>query len=271
MQRRETPQREMQQREIQAALHEARIAVRYQPIVRLADRAVVALEALARLAHPVDGLVAAGRFVPQIELAGLSSQLTDQVAGSIFTDLAGADPTLLDLVVGINIPLDLLLLPGTLDRLEAGRDAAGVAAERLVIELTESQPVEDAAALGRTLERVRRAGYGAVIDDVAPAMTWVAALLDLPFTGLKLDAGLVRASGQDPAFRGFVGDITTAARQRGLIVTAEGVEDPAGWERMCAAGANLAQGYMVGCAMTAGALPAWRAGWDHPVSRAATC
>ncbi len=259
----------MQEREIHSALHEARIAARYQPIVRLADRTAVALEALARLCHPVHGLVPAGRFVPQIELAGLSRQLTDQVAALIFDDLAGADPAILDLAVGINIPLDLLLLPCTLDRLEAGRDAAGVAAERLVIELTESQPVEDAAALGRTLERVRRAGYGVVIDDVGPAMTYVHALLDLPFTGLKLDAGLVRACGQDTALCGFAGDMVAAGRRRGLVVTAEGVEDPAAWERMRGLGADLVQGYLVGHAMTPAALPAWRAEWDRPSARSA--
>jgi EAL domain-containing protein (putative c-di-GMP-specific phosphodiesterase class I) len=259
----------MQEREIHSALDEARIAARYQPIVRLVDRAPVALEALARLRHPVHGLVSAGRFVPQIELAGLSRQLTDQVAASIFADLAAADPALLDLVVGINIPLDLLLLPGTLDRLDAGRDAAGVAAARLAIELTESQPVEDAPALGRTLERVRRAGYGVVIDDVAPAMTWVDSLLDLPFTGLKLDASLVRGWARNATACDYAGRIVAAAHRRGLIVTAEGVEDRATWARMADLGADQVQGYLVGRAMTAAALPAWRAAWDRSPVRAA--
>lgn len=254
----------MQPREIQSALRDARIAARYQPIVRLADRAAVALEALARLRHPVHGLVAADRFVPQIELAGLSRDLTDQVSAAIFSDFAAADPAIGDLGIGINIPLDLLLVPCTLDRLEAGRDAAGLAAERLAIELTESQPVEDLAALGRCLERVRRAGYRAVIDDVAPAMTYVASLLDLPFTGLKLDAGVIRAAGQDAAAWGFASEIVAAARRHSMVVIAEGVEDQAGWELVCDLGADQAQGYLVGEAMAAAALPAWRAGWDQP-------
>ncbi len=260
----------MQRREIQAALFEARIGARYQPIVRLADRAAVALEALARLRHPVRGLVAAGRFVPQIERAGLSRELTDQIAASIFADLAVASPAIGDLEVGINIPLDLLLHPATLDRLEAGRAAAGVAVGRLVIELTESQPVEDPAALGRTLERVRRAGYGVMIDDVGPAMTYVAGLLDLPFTGLKLDAGLLRAAGRDPAAHAFAAGIVAAAARRGLVVVAEGVEDPAGWERARALGADRAQGYLMGRAMPGALLPDWRAGWERPASGAAT-
>jgi EAL domain-containing protein (putative c-di-GMP-specific phosphodiesterase class I) len=254
----------MQSREIHAALREARIAARYQPIVRLADRAAVALEALARLTDPVHGLVAAHRFVSQIELAGLAGDLTDQVAAAIFNDLTTADPVIEDLGVGINIPLDLLLHPGTLDRLEAGRRAAGMAAERLAIELTESQPVENPVALGRSLERVRRAGYRAVIDDVGPAMTYVTALLDLPFTGLKLDGGLIRAAAQDAAARGFASRIVAAARRHGMVVTAEGVEDEAAWDLVRDLGADQAQGYLMGEAMPATALPAWRAGWDYP-------
>ncbi|MDE2583501.1 MAG: EAL domain-containing protein, partial [Rhodospirillales bacterium] len=252
----------MQPPEIHSALRDARIAARYQPIVRLADRAAVAVEALARLWHPVHGLVGADRFVPQIELAGLSRVLTDLVAASIFADLAEADPAILDLTVGINIPLDLLLLPGTLDRLDAGRDAAGLAASRLAIELTESQPVENPARLGRTLERVRAAGYGVLIDDAGPAMTYVMSLLDLPFTGLKLDAGLVHASARDAEARRFADHVVAGAKRHGLAVTAEGVEDQAGWDHAVALGADQAQGYLSGSAMPAAALPGWRAVWD---------
>ena len=256
----------MQPRDIQSALREARIGAGYQPIVRLADRAAVAVEALARLRHPIYGLVLAGQFVPQLEQAGLSRELTDLVAASIFADLAAADPAIRDLEVAINIPLDLLLCPATLDRLEVGRAAAGVAAERMAIELTESQPVTDPRALGRTLERVRRAGYGVVIDDVGPAMTYVAVLLDLPFTGLKLDAGLLRAAGRDPVAGRFAAGIVAAARQRGLVVIAEGVEDQEGWERAHNLGADHAQGYLMGRAMPTALLPAWRAGWDRPAA-----
>ncbi len=251
----------MQVREIEAALSSAWIEPRYQPIVRLGDGLPVAVEALARLNHPSLGLLGAGRFVPQIELAGLAGELTEQIAATTFTDIAAVDPGPAGLVVGINIPLDLLLLPSTLARLEARREAAGLEPARVVVELTESQPVEDIDRLARVLEQLRRTGYGAVIDDVVPAMAYLPKLLDLPFTGLKLDGGLVRMTGQSATAHRFAAAIVAAARRFGLTVTAEGIEDSADWDRMLSLGADQAQGFLVAEAMEAANLPAWRLLW----------
>ena len=251
----------MQVREIKAALSSAWIEPRYQPIVRLGDGLPVAVEALARLNHPSLGLLGAGRFVPQIELAGLAGELTEQIAATTFTDIAAVDPGPAGLVVGINIPLDLLLLPSTLARLEARREAAGLEPTRVVVELTESQPVEDIDRLARVLEQLRRTGYGAVIDDVVPAMAYLPKLLDLPFTGLKLDGGLVRMTGQSATALRFAAAIVAAAHRYGLTVTAEGIEDSADWARMLDLGADQAQGFLVAEAMEAASLPAWRLLW----------
>ncbi|MDE2007046.1 MAG: EAL domain-containing protein [Rhodospirillales bacterium] len=247
--------------EIDAALCHARIEARFQPIVRIADRAPVALEALARIDDPVHGVIAAERFVPQIERAGRADDLTDQVVASIFADLARGLPAMEGLRVGINLPLDLLLRPDTLARLEAAREAAGIAAALIVIELTENQQVEDAAALGRALEAYRRAGFGAAIDDVGPAMRWVDRLLDLPFTGLKLDGAIVALAGEEPAIGDFAAGIVAAARRRDMRVTAEGVEDAPAWRQAVALGADQAQGFLIGPVLRAEALAPWRARW----------
>lgn len=263
----------MQAREIKAALQGAWIEPRYQPIVRLTDSVVVAVEALARLNHPSLGLLGAGRFVPQIELAGFAGELTEQIAASTFADLAAVDPGVEGLAAGINVPLDLLLLPRTLERLEARREAAGLAPGRVVVELTESQPVKEISRLGRVLERVRRAGYGVVIDDVVPAMTNLPALLDLPFTGLKLDGGLVRAAGRSATAHRSAAAIIGAAKRHAMTVTAEGIEDGADWACMRSLGADQAQGFLVAEAMGAANLPAWLGAWaasPHPELAAAT-
>ena len=252
----------MQPRDLHAALDPSRIEARFQPIVRMSDRVPVALEALARIDHPELGLVMADRFVPQLEQAGLGRDLTDQVAASTVAALARDLPWLADLSIGINLPLDLLVCAGTLERLAALRDAAGVAPGRLALELTETQPVDDPVALGRALERARRAGFETVIDDVGPAMHWVEALLDLPFTGLKLDAALLAPDA--PA--AFAGAIVARAHRCGLVVTAEGIEDAGDWARARALGADRGQGFAIGPALTAAALQDWRMAWAEPVA-----
>lgn len=252
----------MDRGELRAALADGLLEMRYQPIVRLDTGAPVGLEALARLNHPVLGIILPGLFVPQIEDAGLAAELTDRVAGTAFAEMAGTSLAPLGLSIGINLPLDVLLVPAALERLDAQRRAAGLEPGQIVIELTESQPVSDLAGLRAATERVRAAGYRAVIDDIAPSVPLVAELMDLPFTGLKLDKELVQAVPESHAARGFVTGAIAAAVARGLTVIAEGVEDGATWRQMRAMGAHQAQGFLVARPLMAAEVPGWMAAWD---------
>jgi EAL domain-containing protein (putative c-di-GMP-specific phosphodiesterase class I) len=253
----------MQLTELRAALAAGMIVTLYQPIVRLADRVPTGLEALARLVHPQYGTLMPDDFVPQIEAAGLAPQLTDAVAARTFADLASPALAPLGLEVSVNFPLDVLLVPDALLRLEAQRAAKGIAANRVVIELTESRPVADTVALGHALTRLRDAGYGVMIDDVGPAVPQLAELIDLPFTGLKFDKDVVQQIAGAPATREFAARIIEAARQRGLTVVAEGVEDLATWRLMQTMGAELAQGFLVARPLPPDAVPTWLADWSR--------
>ena len=255
----------MHQTELHEALSSATIELRYQPIVRIADRRPVALEALARLNHPIHGMLPPGAFVPQLEDAGLAAHLTDVVVGRALTDMASPLLRSHAFDISLNFPLDVLLVPEALRRLDAQRRAAGIPAERVVIELTESKPVEDLPLLAHVLERLRGDGYRVSIDDVSPSMNRIPDLLDLPFTGVKLDKDVVQAVHTAPAIRAFAQRIIDRARARQLSVVAEGVEDIATWQRMHALGVDLAQGFLVARPLPPAAVPIWlEAWWNQP-------
>jgi EAL domain-containing protein (putative c-di-GMP-specific phosphodiesterase class I) len=245
--------------ELTAALKGAMIEARYQPIIRIADRRPVGLEALARLNHPVFGTLLPDRFVPQIEDAGLAAELTGLVSARAFADLAGPFLAKRDLRMSVNFPLDVLLQPAALDRLEEQRNAAGLAADRIVIELTESRPVQDFPMLRRSLERLRTLGYGAAIDDVGPAVPRLAPLLKLPFTSLKLDKDLVQQVSVSSKVRTFMATTIAQARARGLTVVAEGVETEEIWQQMRDLGADEVQGFLAARPLPVAAVPIW---WD---------
>jgi EAL domain-containing protein (putative c-di-GMP-specific phosphodiesterase class I) len=252
--------------ELTAALKGAMIETRYQPIIRIADRRPVGLEALARLNHPERGTLPPDRFVPQIENAGLAAELTGLVSARAFADLAG--PFLMErgLWMSVNFPLDVLLQPAALDRLDEQRIAAGLAADHIVIELTESRPVDDTAMLRRSLERLRGLGYGAAIDDVGPAVPRLAPLLELPFTSLKLDKDLVQQVNDSAEICAFLAATIVQAKAHGLSVVAEGVETEAIWDRMCDLGADEVQGFLAARPLPVGAVPIW---WDAWMGKAA--
>jgi EAL domain-containing protein (putative c-di-GMP-specific phosphodiesterase class I) len=247
--------------ELRDALAGAMIETRYQPIVRLADREPIALEALVRLNHPTRGTLSADEFVPQIEAHGLAAQLTDLVADRALSDMAGPLLSGRGFEITLNFPLDVLLVPEALQSLDARRRAVGIPAGQVIIELTESKPVEDLAALRTVLERLRGDGYRVSIDDVSPTVPRVGELLDLPFTSIKLDKDVVQHLGGPRAMLDFAQRMVAAAQARGLTVVAEGVEDVATWRRVQALGVHLAQGFLVARPLPAAAVPIWLDAW----------
>jgi EAL domain-containing protein (putative c-di-GMP-specific phosphodiesterase class I) len=259
--------RTMDAAELRAALQGTMIETRYQPIIRIVDRRPIGLEALARLNHPERGTLLPDRFVPQIEDAGLGAELTGLVSARAFADLAGPFLAGRNLRMSVNFPLDVLLQPVALDRLEEHRIAAGLAASQIVIELTESRPVDDIPTLRRSLERLRGLGYGAAIDDVGPAVLRLAPLLDLPFTSLKLDKEPVQRVAEQPMVQRFLAKTIAQAKARGLTVVAEGVETEAIWEHMRDLGADEVQGFLAARPLPVAAVPIW---WDAWTGQAAS-
>lgn len=247
--------------ELRSVLDGAMIETRYQPIIRIADRQPVGLEALARLNHPEKGTMLPDRFVPQLEDAGLAGELTRLVSAQAFADLAGPILGHRGLCMAVNFPLDVLLLPAALDKLEEQRAAFGLGAGQVAIELTESRPVEDFTQLGRSLEHLRRLGYRVAIDDVGPAVPRLEPLLELPFTCLKLDKELVQRIGLCADDHGFVARTIEQAKMRGLFVVAEGVETESIWSEVARMGADAAQGFLAARPLPVAAVPAWWEAW----------
>lgn len=247
--------------ELTDALHQARIQTRYQPIVRMSDGHPVGLEVLARLELPKYGFLLPDRFVPQIEDVGLAWPLTQAVITRAFADWGAGRLGSFGLTLAVNFSLDVLLIPEALAWMETRRRQAGLPAERIVIELTESRPVSELARLRHAISILRGIGYGLAIDDVGPQLRDHHSLLDLQFTSLKLDKELVTDSGTMPEVRGFLTETIASARAANLTIVAEGVENPDLWKRMRDLGVDQAQGYLIARPLLATTVPLWYHDW----------
>jgi len=246
-----------------AGMQRGEITVRFQPIVRMRDRQPVMLEALARWERPGAAL-GANDFVPMAERAGLATQLTAAVARRALGDFAACAGAR-TLRVSCNIPLAELLQPGLPAWLAATVRAARLRPTSVLLELTESTVVRDIDMLRRALRRLARIGFGVLLDDLA-LDDGRGHLLNLPFTGVKLDRALVLAMPADHRARAAVRRIVRVAHMRGMLVIAEGVTDPHVWRAASAAGCNLAQGFGVGRPLPIASLPAWVSAWQAAAS-----
>ena len=245
--------------QIAPMLQDGSLRVRFQPIVRMADRAVIGFELLARLNRPTCGTIPPGRFVPLVEQLGLGLALTRGVVG---TGLA-ALPSLAGGSIAVNLPLDVLVKAETVAIIAELIGAAGVPAAKVIIELTESQRVTDVPGLERAVGHWRDAGFRLAIDDAGRGVPNHRALFRLPFDFVKLDKSVVRQALRSAPARTYLTRTVTAARRENLSIIAEGLEEPAAWDMLAQLDVDAAQGFLIGRPLPLGAVPAWRAGWER--------
>ena len=212
--------------DLRAALAEDRLEIHYQPIIALASGAVTGLEALARWRHPDRGDVPPGRFVPVAERAGIAAQLDRWVLRRALREMgglrhAGAVPR--EAVLAVNVSARNLG-DVSLDELLRWAEQAGVPAQQVSLEITETAIMQDPAAAVALLGRLRQQGFRVAIDDFGTGYSSLAYLRDLPITTLKIDRSFVADITSSEDALAIVVSIFDLGRAVGVDVVAEGVE-----------------------------------------------
>jgi EAL domain-containing protein (putative c-di-GMP-specific phosphodiesterase class I)/ActR/RegA family two-component response regulator len=233
----------------------------FQPKVNRKDGDLAGVECLARWQHPADGLVFPDQFVPLAERTGLIDDLTQAVLEQALRQARTWQDAGLRLDIAVNVSMANLL---ALDfpNLVAGLLATtGIAPERLVLEVTESQLMRDRVVSLDILTRLRLKHVGLSIDDFGTGHSSLAQLRDVPFSELKIDRGFVHGAVGDPALQAMFDASLGIARQLGLKTVAEGVEDTDDWLYIRGTDCDMIQGYLVGRPMPGPDLPGWRADW----------
>ncbi len=241
-----------------AGLDRGALLVRYQPVVDIATRRLVMVEALSRwrgspMAHGPDS------FVPQLERAGLSRALAVAVVSRSAQDFGTLAPRL-GIRVSVNVSLDQLLQRDLPLWIARARATGGLPARALGVELTENMPVRDLSTLHRAIRHMNDAGQEVYLDDLTLDDGRLA-LTRLPFAGIKLDKGLVMSLPDSARARQFVLNVVRHADRAGQMVTAEGVADERLWHAVSSLGVHRAQGFWVGRPLPHAVLPAWRRSW----------
>lgn len=240
-------------RALPGAIERGELFLEYQPIVDLAGGGVQAMEALVRWNHPVLGLLGPDRFVPVAEESGSIVALGRWVLRRAVLD-AATWPKTRDgrpLAVAVNVAVRQIREPGLRDDLILALDAAGLGAERLHLEITETAVMESGEQGRPALETLRALsalGARIVIDDFGTGYSNLAYLHRLPAHALKIDASFVAAlptSGGPGRETGeaIVNSLISVAHACGMTVTAEGVETRTQAARLRRLGAEAAQGY----------------------------
>ena len=134
----------------------------------------------------------------------------------------------------------------------------------VVLEITESLLMADAARGLGVLARLRLKGFGQSIDDFGTGYSSLAQLSQVPFTELKIDQGFVAGVHAQPRKRAVVEASLDLARKLNLETVAEGVETTEDWQALAALGCDAAQGFLISPAVPGEELVATISRWRRP-------
>jgi EAL domain-containing protein (putative c-di-GMP-specific phosphodiesterase class I) len=248
-----------------SALFDHGLTMFLQPMVDLQTGQVYGVEALARLRLDDGSLVLPGQFLPWFGHAELTRLLRGGFDQSL-QHLARCDAQGIRLNLNINMPLEVLLQPDCAARVAAALHAARISPDRVAFELLENAEFDDPQRRDDAVRALAATGVRLAMDDLGSGYSSLLRLRTLPFHTVKIDQGLVREAGRDPArVIGFIGALVQLAQSLGLWVVVEGLETPDLVEAAMLLGADAGQGYALARPMPAAQLADWVRNFRYPL------
>ncbi|MEH3086115.1 MAG: EAL domain-containing protein [Xylophilus ampelinus] len=224
-----------QSQRIGQVIQQDRLSIVYQPIVHVESGRTAGWECLARF--PLDPQRAPDLWFREALDIGWGPQLEGFAMRKALQTLARFPA---DTYLAVNASPALVLS----DELASAFE--GVPMERVVLEITEHEVVEDYDALIRALAPWRMRGLRIAIDDAGAGYASMRHTLNLQPDYIKLDMSLTRDIDHDPRRRALATALIAFANAIGSTITAEGVETAAELDQLRALGATKVQGYFLG-------------------------
>jgi len=247
--------------------------VAYQPIVRLADGALIGFEALVRWKHPQRGLLMPSAFIGVAETSGLITDIDRWMIKAAcqhadrWTEQFGNGAAPL---VHINCTQRTFLDTSLGDYVARMLDASQFPPERIALEITEREIVEDMDRLVEVMRRVKQQNLHLCIDDFGVKYSSLGVLQQLPVDTIKVDRSFIQRIDGSGTNQEIVQMMADLAKRMGLSLVAEGIETLEQLTTLQRLGYPLGQGHLVArpldpedaTACIAGKRP-WMTHWDH--------
>ncbi len=215
----------------------------FQPIVSVRSGRISGVESLLRWSHPEIGMISPGSFIPVAEEMGEIGKMGNWVLNDSLRTVSNWPGFAPECVVNINVSGRQLGLPGYAQTVIKSIENAGMAPERVKLEVTESALMAESDRGMKVLRALEEAGLQLAIDDFGTGYSSFKILLSFPFDTLKIDRSFVSRIESDTRNRKIVGTITMMAHDVGMDVVAEGVETESEFAAVAEQGVDFVQGY----------------------------
>ena len=232
--------------EIRRAIEQGEFELFYQPQIRLADQALVGLEALLRWRHPTEGLLPPIRFIAAIESGSFAAEVGQWVMATACAYAVELRKVLPDLMMGVNLFgaqfQNGQLATNVMEVLHATK----LPPEALEIEITENIILAHDELVLEPLRILHQLGVSIAFDDFGTGYASLSLLKRYPLTRLKIDRSFVTEICNDEADAAIVKAVIFLADKLKLQVIAEGVETLEQCDFLQKCGCKQVQGYLYG-------------------------
>jgi len=242
--------REREQFGLETALRRAianrRLRLTYQPICDLGSGRVIAFEALTRWLTDDGEEIAPTRFVPVAEESGLIVPLGRWAIEEATRTLAAWDARAggdCGIQLAVNLSPIQFQRDSLVEVVEQALAAAGVAGNRIKLELTESALITDPEHTAAALRALKELGTTLAMDDFGTGYSNLAFLQTLPIDVLKIDRSFVTGMLADRDKIAIVRAILSLAQALNMRTVAEGIESLELAQTLAAMGCTYGQGY----------------------------
>lgn len=268
MRRRLTARIRLEQ-DLKVALQDGQFEVYYQPKINIHTRQCTGSEALVRWRHPVNGFVSPEAFIPVAEETGLIIELGQWILETACEQtrslqLAGYD----GLNVAVNISAVQFTDGNLLQMVHKAMTEAGLSANFLELEITESAVMHDPEEVIKSLHELSQCGMKLAIDDFGTGYSSLAYLKRFPVNTLKIDRAFITDISNDNDDVAIVEAVLGLGQHFNMKVVAEGVEDEEQLNFLKSQGCDIAQGYFISKPLSSEQYIQWLGRWPYGVQAA---
>jgi diguanylate cyclase (GGDEF)-like protein/PAS domain S-box-containing protein len=265
VQAREAQGRQQTLDRLRQALTDHEFVLHFQPQVNMRTGKVVGAEALIRWQHPTLGLLAPGKFLPDLSGHPLAIEMGNWVLNAALNTQREWRAAGLALPVSVNVDAQQLQDPDFVPTLKALlRQHPELNPGDLELEVVESSALEDVTQASQTMTDCAELGVGFALDDFGTGYASLTYLRRLPAGLLKIDQSFVRDMLDDPDDMALMAGVIGLANAFRRRVIAEGVETAQQAQALLTMGCDWGQGYGIARPMPGALLPAWAAQWKPP-------
>ena len=229
---------------LETAVHEDLYEIYYQPVYSVASGKYITLEALSRLRHPRLGPLSPDVFIAAAEKTGQISQIGylqfRRVCRFVKDNL-----WILDQIrdIKFNLSPSEFLKEGQIQKLIETIYEFGLNPAIFQFEITETVATDYGENMMQAVEAIVSAGCGLCMDDFGSGFANLNAVLQLPFSCIKLDRSMLNGICENRMRAEFFRDIIQVFKKMGYAVIAEGVENQEQLKIVSDCRVDMVQGY----------------------------